>query len=70
MDKRTSKTAPKRSLSPQDEQKRLMKEASKHPGVAEVIDAYGRLARYGGTISNGLPAIRYGRGGNLVIRSR
>jgi len=69
MAKPTSTTADKRA-SLQDEQRRLMKLAAKQPGVAGTIEAYGRLARYGGTIKTDLPAIRYSTGGNLLLRSR
>jgi hypothetical protein len=70
MVKPTGKTALKRPASQQDEQKRLMKQAAKQSGVAETIEAYGRLARYGGSIKSDLPVIRYGTGGNLISRSR
>lgn len=70
MAKPTTQSSAKRAASLQQEQKRLMKEAAKQPGVAEAIEAYGRLARYGGSIRSDLPAIKYGTGGNLVVRSR
>jgi hypothetical protein len=70
MAKPKTQSASARSSSPQEEQRRLLKEASKQPGVAGTIEAYGRLARYGGPIRSDLPSIKYGTGGNLVIRSR
>jgi hypothetical protein len=49
----------------QREQQRLLREASSQPGVSEAMAAYGALVRYGGSVKNELPALRYGTGGNL-----
>jgi hypothetical protein len=62
-----AREAPVPAASNQEEQRRLLKEATKRPGVAEAIEAYGRLARYGGSIRTDLPSLRYGTGGNIVL---
>lgn len=52
----------------QEKQQQLLREADRRPGVAELLAAYGALARYGGTVSNELPVIRYATGGNYSTR--
>lgn len=46
------------------EYERLMAEASRQPGVAEVLEVYGRLAPYAPLPVVAQPATRYATGGN------
>ena len=43
---------------------RLLGEAMRQPGVAEVIEVYGRLAPYAPRPATFQPKTRYGTGGN------
>jgi hypothetical protein len=58
-----------RTTGRQEEQQQLLKEAERRPGVAELLAAYGALARYGGTVRSELPVIRYATGGNYSTRA-
>lgn len=49
----------------QEEHQRLMEEAEKLPGVADVLEAYGRMKEFAGVrIGQVVPPVTYSTGGN------
>jgi hypothetical protein len=62
-DKRAGVSPPKKASDLQRDQHELVEEARRLPGIAEVLDTYGRLAPY--TITNPQPSqIRNATGAN------
>ncbi len=48
----------------QDEQRRLIEQARREPGVADALDAYGRLAGVADGFRREVTTIRFSTGGN------
>jgi hypothetical protein len=48
----------------QDEQRRLLEQARREPGVADALEAYGRLAGVADAFRREVTTIRFSTGGN------
>lgn len=51
-------------VSRQAQQEALLRQAMERPGVAEVIDLYGRFTKYTLSQGQGMPSVRHSTGGN------
>jgi hypothetical protein len=66
MPKSTKKqVAPGPEETRQESQRRLVEQGERIAGVADAIEVYGRLSRYGGTVRFGLPTTRHATGANV-----